>query len=163
MTSSNHSSQLEDFTYTLQSRDARRRADESGIIATPSGVMLRPEQKFSPANQITTNPWLRIVVEEGNETTLISLTRRKQLARVFSVLVGNHLSFEGALSAQDIFSVAWKGEAAAAKSAANRVRVALTTLRSLGLRKAIETSERGYRLSENAIVSIRGEVLHIRL
>jgi hypothetical protein len=52
----------------------------------------------------------------------------------------------------ELFEVGWSGQSASAESAANRVHVALTQLRKLGLGQVIERAEDGYRLDPEWLV-----------
>ncbi|MDF2697963.1 MAG: Signal transduction response regulator, partial [Labilithrix sp.] len=49
--------------------------------------------------------------------------------------------------AATLFAAAWPGEKAIASAAAHRVRVAVATLRKMGLRDALLTTHDGYGLS----------------
>jgi len=51
-----------------------------------------------------------------------------------------------------LVEVGWPGERLLPKAGAARVYVALSTLRKLGLRDAIERSMKGFRLAESASV-----------
>jgi hypothetical protein len=47
-----------------------------------------------------------------------------------------------------LFSAAWPGEKAIASAAAQRVRVAIATLRKMGLRDQLVTTPEGYGLAK---------------
>lgn len=58
----------------------------------------------------------------------------------------------GVLTIWDLLDAGWPGEAPVADSGMNRVYVALTRLRQLGLRDIIERFDDGYRLAAGAVV-----------
>ena len=89
-----------------------------------------------------------------------NLTRRKQLVAVLRTII---LAEGTPLKATQLFNTAWRGEAAHPKSAVNRVRVAIATLRDLGLRPAIETHDQGYRLKEHVSWEVAGDSLIINI
>jgi len=76
----------------------------------------------------------------------VGLERRLSLA-----LLLDHLATSpkgSVFRANDLFAVAWPGQRAITSAAAHRVRVAIATLRKLGLREAIITTpDGGYGLS----------------
>ena len=77
----------------------------------------------------------------------VSLERRPTLARLLSGLVQRRLQQPGTpLSTQDLVAWTWPEERLVAGSGANRVRVALSTLRKLGLAPLLERHGGGYRL-----------------
>ncbi|MEM9075070.1 MAG: tetratricopeptide repeat protein, partial [Myxococcota bacterium] len=59
-----------------------------------------------------------------------------------------------AMSTHDLFAAGWPGEHADRSSASNRVRVALTSLRKLGLSDVLERVEAGYRLRQGLRVRL---------
>ena len=78
----------------------------------------------------------------------VDLSRRQSLRLVLAALASRRETEPGiGLSASDLFEIGWPGERIDHKSAGNRVRVALATLRRLGLQGLIVGGRGGYRLS----------------
>jgi len=74
----------------------------------------------------------------------VGLERRRSLALLLDRLARERIERPSAtLAAAALFAAAWPGEKAIASAAAHRVRVAVATLRKLGLRDAIVTLEGG--------------------
>ncbi|HSO38527.1 MAG TPA: hypothetical protein VLT33_38625, partial [Labilithrix sp.] len=74
----------------------------------------------------------------------VGLERRRSLALLLDRLAGERIDRPGAtLDAAALFAAAWPGERAIESAAAHRVRVAVATLRKMGLRDAIVTLEGG--------------------
>lgn len=75
------------------------------------------------------------------------------LSRIVTALVDQHGDApDASLSLQDLLEAGWPGERPVAEAGANRVYVALTQLRRMGLRDVIERSEHGYRLAPRTVV-----------
>jgi predicted ATPase len=80
----------------------------------------------------------------------VDIGGRAPLKRILRALVDEHAEGRGdALSVDDLVRAGWPEERMSASSGANRVRVALATLRRLGLRDAIRTGHGGYFLDPN--------------
>lgn len=80
-------------------------------------------------------------------STFVDLSRRAPLKRILLALAQLRVESPGeALATDDVIRAGWPGERIGAVAAANRVRVALATLRKLGLRDRIVTGEGGYLL-----------------
>jgi predicted ATPase len=78
----------------------------------------------------------------------IALDRRRPLALLLDRLARERLDRPGAPLAWDaLLDAAWPGERVQAAAGAHRVRVAVSTLRKLGLKDAIRTVEEGYLLA----------------
>jgi hypothetical protein len=78
---------------------------------------------------------------------VVRLDTRKPLRRLLVRLVDLHfVSPEAALDVPGLFEAGWPGDQIAPAAAANRVYVALTTLRKFGLREVLINGETGYRL-----------------
>ena len=75
----------------------------------------------------------------------VSLERRRQLALILACLAREH-GRRGALTWEDLLAAGWPGEKVIASAAAHRVRVAISTLRKLGLKDVLETVDAGYAL-----------------
>ncbi len=79
--------------------------------------------------------------------TSVDLSRRAPLRRILIALATSRVEAPGEpLSMDDLVRAGWPGERIGSDAAANRVRVALATLRKLGLREAIVTGQGGYLL-----------------
>ncbi|HMJ14939.1 MAG TPA: tetratricopeptide repeat protein, partial [Polyangiaceae bacterium] len=77
----------------------------------------------------------------------IELSARPQLLRVVRALVEARLATPGvALNQEQLIAVGWPGERMQSAAAANRVKVALSTLRSAGLRDLLVRRAGGYLL-----------------
>ncbi|OJY16368.1 MAG: hypothetical protein BGO98_30255 [Myxococcales bacterium 68-20] len=80
--------------------------------------------------------------------TRVGLERRRSLALLLDHLAKTHVEQAGAtVRAATLFSAAWPGEKAIASAAAHRVRVAVATLRKMGLRDCLVTTPEGYALT----------------
>ena len=78
----------------------------------------------------------------------VDLSRRPHLRRILLALGQRRVDAPGeVLAVDDIVLAGWPGERMRDAAAANRVYVALATLRKLGLRDAIVSAEGGYMLS----------------
>lgn len=78
---------------------------------------------------------------------LIDLGSRPQLLRIVHALAERRIAAPGAALKQDeLLALAWPGEKITADAGANRMQVALSTLRRLGLRSLIQRTEEGYLL-----------------
>jgi predicted ATPase len=87
--------------------------------------------------------------------TIVDLSRRAPLKRMLRSLAVRRIeSPSEALALDDLVAAAWPGERMAFGAAANRVYVALATLRKLGLRDILLSVERGYLLSPGVEVVI---------
>lgn len=71
----------------------------------------------------------------------IDLRRRKPLARVLA-----ELARRGAVPRAELVAAGWPGEAIMWDSARIRLRVAIATLRAMGLGEALLTTDAGYAL-----------------
>src|SRR5690606_37177277 len=77
----------------------------------------------------------------------VDIARRRTLRRVLARLGVERRERPGAgLSADELFAAGWPGERVDPRCALNRVRVALATLRKLGLREHHRTRPDGYSL-----------------
>jgi hypothetical protein len=76
---------------------------------------------------------------------LVDLERRRPLARIVHHLAVARRERPGrALSNDELLAAGWPGERVLAAAGAHRVRVALSTLRKLGLRELLQTTDDGY-------------------
>lgn len=87
-------------------------------------------------------------VQPPGDRERIELRRRKAYARVVAALLEARVGEGGeALDMPRLFAAGWPGERAEERSAANRVHVALSSLRRLGLEELIERGPDGWCLS----------------
>jgi hypothetical protein len=78
---------------------------------------------------------------------LIDLAARPQLLRILIALADQRVKAPGSpLAADTLIEQAWPGERMQSDAAHNRVKVALSTLRSLGLRDLLMRNADGYLL-----------------
>jgi hypothetical protein len=85
----------------------------------------------------------------------VDLRTRIALARIMRALAAAHSEDpRKTLSLEDIVNAGWPGEKLVSDSGANRVYVAVATLRKLGLRDAIERREGGYRLATHESLTL---------
>ncbi len=79
--------------------------------------------------------------------TRIDLTRRPTLARVLDALVAKRLAAPGVPATLDeLVGAGWPGERVLPLAAQNRLRVAVTTLRNMGLRQVLAFRDGGHLL-----------------
>lgn len=134
----------------VSARARERIAAEETAIASSDDARfaLRLLRRAMPADALEVGPgasWFRV---PGRET--VSLESRPTLARLLEALVEARLARPGApLAWDELLSAGWPDERVMPAAAQNRVRVALSTLRTLGLRTLLVTERGGHRLSEN--------------
>jgi tetratricopeptide (TPR) repeat protein len=86
--------------------------------------------------------WFRLPAEPT-----VALDKRKPLAAMLKLLVAERLARPGSpISVVRLLAAGWPGERVQADAGAHRVRVALSTLRKLGLRAVLVTMPDGYAL-----------------
>ncbi len=143
---------------------ARGRGDVAGASATARALIervlpevdrsddarfaLRMLRRALPADALEVGEgaaWFRVPGREA-----VSLASRPTLARVLDALVLARLARPGAALAWDeLLAAGWPDEKVMPAAAQNRVRVALSTLRTLGLRSVLVTENGGHRLDEH--------------
>ncbi|MEM7159114.1 MAG: tetratricopeptide repeat protein [Myxococcota bacterium] len=98
-----------------------------------------------PQNAVLVGPqgrWLQVPGEQAQD-----LRRRKAMRLILDRLTDEHRANPGAgLPLETLLEVGWPGERVMASAGANRVYVALTTLRKMGLRKLLLSRDDGYLL-----------------
>ncbi len=87
---------------------------------------------------------------------VIDLSKLGASRRLLLALVDANRAGAGPLSLDALVGAGWPGERLVPSAARNRVHVALSSLRSAGLRAAIERIEAGYRLDPTIRVVVRG-------
>ena len=99
----------------------------------------------TPQNAVLVGPdgrWLQVPGEDAQD-----LRRRKAMRLILDRLADEHRANPGAgLPLEALLEVGWPGERVMASAGANRVYVALTTLRKMGLRKLLLSRDDGYLL-----------------
>jgi hypothetical protein len=75
-----------------------------------------------------------------------SLGRRRPLRRLLLALARAHAAGAPALSVDDLLEAGWPGERPLPEAGSNRVWVAISTLRKLGLGESLQRWDGGYRL-----------------
>jgi len=84
------------------------------------------------------------------------LARKGALRRILSALVDDHRARAGrGRDMEALLSLGWPGERVLADAASKRVRVAIATLRRMGLDRLIVTRDDGYQLDPAAKVRVR--------
>lgn len=126
-------------------------AEVERLFLSASGrrLALRPED----ASRLGASSRRRVALDaswfEGRSR--VDLGSRRVLRAVLGLLVERHLSGGAALSSREIARSAWPGERMLPRAASNRVYVAVTTLRKLGLGPAIENDGDGYRFAPGSV------------
>ncbi len=87
--------------------------------------------------------------------TSLELARRLPLRRILAALAAHRSAAPGeALSLDALVAAGWPGEKIRPDAAINRIHVALSTLRRLGLRDVIVSGEHGYLIDPAVVVEI---------
>jgi hypothetical protein len=98
--------------------------------------------------------WFRL-----GDGAVVDLGRRQALRLLLAALIDRHQQTPGAsIDGPALLAAGWPGERVLPSAGSTRVRVAISTLRRLGLASAIVTDEDGYRLDPGLVVSpaVRG-------
>ncbi len=92
---------------------------------------------------------------EIGDAPRVELGRRGALRRILAALAEHHeVHRDCGLKQTDLVSAGWPGERVLVDAAATRVRVAIATLRQLGLRSTLLTRDDGYVIDKNTRVEI---------
>jgi len=122
------------------------RAVQRIVVATRTASISPPASDVKPAEgklyvagnaerfRLGLGEWIDLPIESAQQ-------------RILAALISAHDS-RTPLSLADLGTVGWPGEAMAAKSARNRLHVALSGLRQRGLRPAMKRGPRGYFLDD---------------
>lgn len=113
--------------------------------ATPSRSSGRPQ----PSRQLRIEAGARSFTLDGGPA--IDLERRRPLRLLLDALARAH-GAGTALSWDALLALGWPGEKMRPDAGAHRVRVAVSTLRKMGLAEVIETGEDGYRIRREVSV-----------
>ncbi|MEZ4439144.1 MAG: hypothetical protein R3B72_08645 [Polyangiaceae bacterium] len=128
--------------------DQLAKALEGGAEAT--GILARLAARggsqawAADADTLVVHPEGRWFRPPGGEA--VSLVNRPVVARILAALVARRRTPRASASYADLVEAGWPGERMRADAGAHRVRVAVSTLRKLGLRTQLETADGGYRL-----------------
>lgn len=127
-------------------------ADASEALPAPTGkwwsraaarLLRAPKAPPLPPNALVVGPDGRWFQAPGARP--VSLERRKPLAKIVSCLARARLAGdEAGLSWSDLQAAGWPGERVLPEAGAHRVRVAISTLRKLGLAPHLLTRGTGY-------------------
>lgn len=142
-------------TYTarvLSERHQESAGQVHAVTSSPASSVTQPAQSASneePGELIAVGPqskWLKI-----GDADRINLSRRRSIRRILDALV----QAQGGepLNLYELFEIGWPGQEIAPELAAERVYWAIRTIRDFGLRHWITTSDNGYALDPNVIVS----------
>jgi hypothetical protein len=116
---------------------ARHVPGQRALAATPTSLVVGPEAR-----------WFRC-----NGGPPVDLGRRGALRLILVTLVERRLTRAGEASASEaLLTAGWPGERVLAEAGATRVRVAVSTLRRLGLAGILLTREDGYLLDPRASI-----------
>lgn len=113
---------------------------------------------FHPCPVPVDSPSTLVLDPEGCAVELpggraLDLRRRVPLRRILLALVRWRLGAPGQpLGSAELVAAGWPGQRVLPAAAANRLHVAIATLRSLGLRGALLRERRGYFLDPNISV-----------
>jgi len=88
----------------------------------------------------------------------VDLSKRRSMRAILRALLEHHRSkHQGALPVGTLLEHGWPGERMKASAGANRVYVALSTLRELGLKDAIVSRDEGYLLDPSCKIVVAPE------
>jgi len=151
----------------------RERARELAEGASPDAKVARVsldvrfalrllERALSSASRVTAPPTLRLGPGAAwfawGDAAPVDLSKRGPLRRLLVTLADRHARAPGrGLAVDALADGAWPGERVLPTAAATRVRVAIATLRRLGLRAALVTREDGYLLDPSVQLERNGE------
>lgn len=121
-----------------------------GVGALPQNAAL-PESQAAPPHRLlagTSTIWVRL---NGGDT--IDLERRRVVRRILDELIEHRIHHPGRpVPVSQLVEAAWPGQRFVAESGANRVYVAIATLRTLGLGEVLQTRSGGYLIDSHAVV-----------
>jgi hypothetical protein len=131
-------------------------ADQCEDVRQASRALQRAVERFTaeldaPQGTKVPSPTLSIGSEGAwfrvSSGPVVRIDTRRPLRRLLVRLVEEHVSgTPRPLTVNALFEAGWPGEHIGMAAAANRVYVALTTLRKFGLRDVLTNGEGGYRL-----------------
>jgi hypothetical protein len=107
-----------------------------------SGAPARTDAAPDAATFDLDGRWFRLPAEPT-----VTLEKRRPIAAMLKLLVAERLARPGSsVSVEQLLSAGWPGERVLPDAGAHRVRVALSTLRKLGLKSVLVTTPTGYVL-----------------
>ena len=148
--------ETEAYALLADARDAAIRADRTEE-ATRFAELLDPPEPAPGTPRSARAPADALVVGEAGSWfrppngARVGLERRKNLARLLDRLATTQGGGAPITSAA-LFEIAWPGEKALPHAAAHRVRVAVATLRKMGLAEAIATKGTGYAIADGVVI-----------
>ena len=148
--------ETEAYALLADARDAAIRADRTEE-ATRFAELLDPPEPAPGTPRSARAPADALVVGEAGSWfrppngARVGLERRKNLARLLDRLATTQGGGAPSTSAA-LFEIAWPGEKALPHAAAHRVRVAVATLRKMGLAEAIATTGTGYAIADGVVI-----------
>lgn len=130
-------------------------APEPGAAQAPAPATPAPQSSDDELAMerwdIAVGPECRWFQIDGEEA--VDLRRRSSLRRVLAALIEAHQASEPqSLDVHELFDAGWPGEEIHSKSISDRVYWAIRTLRELGLRDLLLTTDEGYLLDRAARV-----------
>ena len=130
--------------------------DPDGLKSFVAGLIRRSEV---PAPMDEREPAAPLTLTLGPDTTWVAGPdgARQRLGRahrriVLALVARRDADPDTALTIWDLLEVGWPGERPLAEAGANRVYVALTRLRAMGLRDVFDRFEDGYRIAPRTVV-----------
>ena len=133
---------------SADARDVITRLEHTVSASDDARFALRILRRAMPADALEVavdTGWFRV---PGRE--VVSLASRPTLVRILHALVEARIARPGAALAWDeLLAAGWPEEKVLPAAAQNRVRVALSTLRTLGLRTLLVTEDGGHRIDEH--------------
>jgi predicted ATPase/tetratricopeptide (TPR) repeat protein len=136
-------------------RAAQPGVDVVGALPGANSVMPDltpiPEPNAAPTHRLqagSSTTWVRL-----NDGESIDLGRRRVVRRILDELIENRIHQPGRpVPVSRLVEAAWPGQRFVAESGANRVYVAIATLRTLGLGDVLQTRSGGYLIDPHALV-----------
>lgn len=126
------------------------RSDDARVMVR---ILTSAIESFAPApGVLAIGPGAKWLRPSGGEW--IDLRRRHPLRRVLRSLVGTRLFSMRPLDLEALREAAWPGEKIKPEAASNRVYVALTTLRKLGIADSLQSTDAGYRLDPDVPIGL---------
>jgi predicted ATPase len=126
------------------------------VVSDDARFALRLLERELSSMTLTYDPALRTVRPPGGE--VVDLSSRAPLAAIVHALIEKRLEAPGQpLDTAALLAAGWPGEKVRAEAGANRVKVALSTLRKLGLRDVILHRGDGHVIDPNLPLVLRGK------
>lgn len=134
--------------------DHRRRGNDGGGVDVRFALRML-EKTLDTVERPLSQPLLRVAADgswfETEEGGRADLGKRPSMRRIFAELVKHHAQAPGqGIATPAMIEAGWPGERILPFAAATRVRVAVSTLRRLGLRSFLITREDGYLIDPHA-------------